>query len=120
MPMFDNAIFASFIPQFLMILGFFSCIVAPSLSSKNNSEHLESISATNAITYQVESQSKTKIFSFQEYQKSTKKEVKINLSNYFSPTLETTKIVYPDFIVHWRRFEIISSLFSRPPPISLI
>lgn len=112
--MFDNAIFASLIPQFLMVLGFFSVIIAPSLTSSDKSNtnkeltvELFSVSSVN--------QNKDNSLHFENYNHQT--QVVISTQNAQICKIPIiTEISYPFFDIQLLKNEVSFSHFSRPPP----
>lgn len=118
MLMFDNAIFATFIPQFLMVLGFFSAIISAGISHMNQEEKLsrqtiniETVAKTNLEQHEVSSTYHFTNHQIQ-YEESIEsesvsiqlsphnvKELIIDISQYFSLS---KKVAY--------------TLFMRPPP----
>ncbi|MFV0472458.1 MAG: hypothetical protein ACK5L7_10595 [Paludibacteraceae bacterium] len=116
MLMFDNAIFASFVPQFLMILGFFSCIVVPGLSQQNeNPEQSSAVVAVNTVYYQGGAIRKKTV----AFQVSTHKyfgEDIITPSNDNRQKQLLSPISYSEHQTVFEKTEFYSCLFSRPPP----
>ena len=112
--MFDNAIFASFIPQFLMVLGFISCIVFPSLSvNEVQVTPIESTFVATNISYQTNDLSNDKIINFAEHQYVVEADCKKqNSQNFDFPKL--ISIFYPRLVVHNVKTDFFSNLFSRP------
>jgi hypothetical protein len=109
MMMFDNAIFATFIPQFLMVVAFVTCLISPNKIDKTNVEASEfqiivqnynhvstSTFVTNADFYFALNENKSK--------------------NYF---VEQKFCFYP-IKIHFSINEKCDFHFSRPPPIYLL
>lgn len=115
MLMFDNAIFASFIPQIMMVLGFISCIVVPKFTAKTSTD-VDAFSEVKVFNFQENTKQEINVAHFSQYQNTNKTSHQIKFQDYFSPTLAIIKINYPDLVVQWKKIEIISTLFSRPPP----
>lgn len=116
MLMFDNAIFASLIPQFLMILGFFSVIIAPSLTSlENNTSSTEKELIIEQSTVSSLTQNLNAAYHFQNYLPQTQGIVttkNVQLTN----NLPIKEIFYFFFDVLLLKNNVYFSLFSRPPP----
>ena len=118
MLMFDNAIFASLIPQFLMVLGFLSCIVSPFFVSDSGAADNPAsiIFEQNAIAYQGgehANQSSTYIFDCKQVKKIIVS-IREFTGNYF--TIQTSEIIYPTYVIHFKNVDFRTFLFSRPPP----
>ena len=116
MLMFDNALFASLIPQFLMVLGCLSCIVSPFFVSDSADNTANIIFEQNAIAYQTAepaNQLSTYVFDCKQVQK-TIVSLREFTDNYF--TIQTSEITYPRYIIHLKNADFSSFLFSRPPP----
>ncbi len=62
MLIFDNILFASFIPQILMFLGFISCMTAPYFSSPKEELHEPELNEQVIIFQKTESSNKTAFF----------------------------------------------------------
>lgn len=119
--MFDNAIFASLIPQFLMVLGFFSVIIAPSLTA---SQHTENSNKVTEITIEssIVSSSVQNINSSYHFQNHAQPQhVAVTLTNKTQlPTIPLVgEISYALFNIQRIENDENFSLFSRPPPFSL-
>jgi len=119
--MFDNDIFASFIPQLLMLLGYLSCFLAPIIPT---------LSALNA-DLQLQDQQDVKYQASVYFESKSNNYVTDNqLSNYSIWDIQINTHVYTvDFVViqnslfNNQEFRFLSqffsySLFSRPPPFS--
>ncbi len=110
--MFDNAIFASFIPQILMVLAYISCVIAPNFTKQDNVDVTEA-SIYEVVVIQSTSNLPSQTISFTE----------INLiSDLYVPKIENRfpnaiyfKKIFPEVV-----FDISKSLkffsFLRPPP----
>jgi len=119
MLMFNNALFMSFIPQLLMVLGFLSCLIAPKLAGKQQNEQAAIVvSDEKTIAYQSDIQRESKIFHYFDNHYLSDNFVADKNENYSHSTV-STRIFYPDFKVYFNRLEICLSLFSRPPPFHL-
>ena len=118
MLMFDNAIFATFIPQILMVLGFILCIAAPKFTPKT-STNFETFAEVKVIPFLAEIKQEKNVAHFFQHQITEKNSKQIKFQEYFSTTPKIIKINYPDLAIRWREIEFISSLFSRPPPFSI-
>lgn len=115
MLMFDNAIFASLIPQFLMVLGFFSVIIAPSLTS-NNKPDTEKEIKIEIVTVSLVNQNLSTSYRFQDYVDQTQDVISEENIQYLK--ISIIKEVYiPLFDIQLLENERNFSLFSRPPPI---
>ncbi len=114
--MFDNAIFASLIPQFLMVLGFFSVIIAPSLTSQNKPNTEKEI-AIEISAVSIVNQNQSSSIHFQDYVHQTHYVVSTENSQALKiPIIK--EIYFPLFDIHLLKNEMNFSLFSRPPPFS--
>lgn len=115
MLIFDNFLFASFIPQILMFLGVISCFTAPYLSSGKASE-VESDSKSIAITTNKNTSASEKVCHFTEYHKQTDAQIddksSLNFLSTFHLKIELPHTVFSYFHISY------SSLFNRPPPFS--
>ncbi len=120
MLMFDNAIFASFIPQLLMLLGYLSCFLAPvipTLSALNADLDLHESNFSSkeiAVNYTFSSQqSDVHYFDFQydaeplEFVEYTSNIVSTHITLFFGNSNVA-------FSSNWFAY----SQFSRPPPFS--
>lgn len=123
MLMFDNSIFASFIPQLLMLLGYLSCIFAPILPSLTStpSEHvapeieIDYVERAASITSVSKSDNYFYYFDFQYdvecvHESNTTFNVDFKEKEISYGKKESTLI--DEFFSY--------SLFSRPPPFSLL
>jgi hypothetical protein len=116
MTMFDNAIFASFIPQILMILAYISCLIAPNFSKQTNEVEID-----NATVQVVANKSTTDLFA------STVSFSDFNFENDFTkpeiqeliPVTYTLEKVYSGK-VNYISYKLKYDLFSRPPPFLMI
>ncbi|NDP21233.1 MAG: hypothetical protein GZ091_09155 [Paludibacter sp.] len=110
--MFDNAIFASFIPQILMVIAYISCVIAPNFTKQDDVDVTET-PIYKVVLVQSTSSLPSQTISFDN----------INLiSELFVPKIENTfpnafffKKIFPEVV-----FDISKSLkffsFLRPPP----
>ena len=108
--MFDHAIFASFIPQILMLIGYLSCLLIPAYYKPQ-----EQITDTPKVIVYYSPATKAGIsaVSFSDYVQvaddiSEKRQL-------YAPHVHTSKISFAEIF-----FEICQNksfkLFSRPPP----
>ncbi len=109
MMMFDNAIFATFIPQFLMVIAFVTCLISPNKIEKTNVETSDIL-----IIVQDDSHISTSTFVTNADFYFTLNENK--LKNYF---VEQKFCFYP-FKIHFSTSEKCEYHLSRPPPIHLL
>lgn len=109
---FDNFLFASFIPQILMFFGFVHMVVAPHLSSdKSESKEIEQQESVVVIS----EQSDASVAQFSDYFQTDKishtDELKISFIQLLAIRLVTPhKLKYPVTGFY-------TALFSRPPPL---
>lgn len=111
--MFDNAIFASLIPQFLMVLGFFSVIIAPSLANTENPAVTSKVLQAETFTIHSEINNSEKIIFFSDFKEQYIEKEEITKTP-ISPFVR--KIPFSTFDFHFLSEKIIFRLFSRPPP----
>ncbi len=118
MLMFDNSIFATFIPQMLMLLGYVSCVVAPFLtfSNTNTPENPQNTFVAQRIEID------------EQYAVSPVVERSYHFHDYFQAESADIKSEGQIFIPHFRADSAIPqsygntfptflfTLFSRPPP----
>ena len=110
--MFDNLLFSSLIPQFLMVFGFISCLIAPALSSPISTDE---ISVENKIVITTENNSvnqSTVTAYFSDFV--TDETVKCIINPSYSSTLSVPFSEYPLLI-----FDVAFFHISRPPPFSV-
>jgi len=106
MLMFDNVLFASFIPQFLMVVAFVTCLISP--KTKEN-DSLEGVSV-QVVVQDTQLQPTSTYFATDEF---------------YSTINSSKNIVYSAIdVAHWYpksiRFSSFNEpefRFSRPPPI---
>ncbi len=113
MLIFDNFLFASFIPQILMFLGVISCFTAPYLSSGNASE-VEYDSKNDTITINSNTSASEKVYYLSEYHKQTDVQIDDKHSVNFLYTYQL-KIDLPHPFFSYFHISY-SALFNRPPP----
>lgn len=111
---FDNILFATFIPQILMFLGFISCFTAQLLSSTHQ-EKQEFSQEVQSIAYVEESKQIHPIAYFYEYGISQNNSMLTNISDKLF-LKESPRFDYPKFTFLFQNINISFSLFSRPPP----
>ncbi len=111
MLMFESSIFASFIPQIIMVLGYLSCVFGPQFFKSTQQQEL---APTATIEYvQAESkleQNKTVEFKFFQ---------DVFVDNKNRSTVIYIEIRKKEFVVprvHFRLSIFSFRLFSRPPP----
>ena len=110
MLMFDNAIFASFIPQILMLLGYFACLLAP---VHHRLEKYE-VEPAQIITYtQPTVDSTHAIAHFQNYINQTGDICETQSLS--APPADSSVIIFPCLLLETNQ-GLLSKLFSRPPP----
>ena len=114
---FENILFATFIPQILMFLGLMSCFFA-SLFSNSHAEQKESdfIVYKNTITHSSEIENSTEIFHFYDY---CLQDFILNNNDNRLTYREIKTIEHPKCLDVLVSFDVKSTLFSRPPPIFL-
>lgn len=114
---FENILFATFIPQILMFLGLFSCFSA-SLFSNSHAEQTEFdfVTHESAITHSSEIENSTEIFHFHDYR--LQDFIQTNNSNSLTYR-EIKTIEHPKCLDVLVSFDVKSTLFPRPPPIFL-
>ncbi len=116
--LFENILFASFIPQILMFLGLISCFSA-SLSSTSDAETTKSdfISHESAITYSCEIENSSNIFHFYDY---GLQDFALNNNDNNLTHKEITTIKHPNYLDVLFSANVKFTLFSRPPPNRLL
>ena len=112
--LFDNILFASFIPQILMFLGFISCISAQLFSSEkpDKQEFTPAIETLTNAEKSNQSQSIAYFYHYNEIQENTiltKIPDKLFLKE--GPVVDFPKLTYL-----FRSIDPSFSIFSRPPP----
>lgn len=114
MLMFDNTIFASLIPQIMMVLGFLSVIIAPSLTSQNKPNTDKEI-ALEISADSFENHNQSSLVHFRDYLNQDHNVV--STENTQTLKIPFIKEIYiPFFNIQILKSEINFSLFSRPPP----
>lgn len=114
MLIFDNILFASFIPQILMIIGVISCFSAQLFASVPEIEP-EQTPEFQVCSYKSEDKQPQKVFDFYDYPN-------LQIEGILSKTsdklfVETTPAYkYPVLTFLFRKLETGYSSFSRPPP----
>lgn len=114
MLIFDNIIFASFIPQILMFLGFVSCVTVPFFSA-NQSADTYLPSEANSLEFSVNVEQKISTVHFYDFHDI--QTVIILNDNAEKPLFfEFSAYKYPKFCDNFRFVEVNFTQFSRPPP----
>ena len=119
MLLFDNAIFARFIPQMLMFLGYVSCVVAPLLtfSTTNNTAeiqtdspvaHLIEINEQFSVSPEV-----AKSYHYHDFFQAEVADI-ITENHTFIPYIKIDSVI-PQSSGHTNQ-AFLFTLFSRPPP----
>lgn len=116
MLIFDNILFATFIPQILMFLGFISCVTVPLFSSFGDSQSVfttETTSTDTLVESSVESPT-AHFFDYQDFQKSISAPDLSGIGLF----KDTREFVYP-LVTHFRILSRVHfAHFTRPPPFS--
>lgn len=114
MLIFDNILFASFIPQILMFVGFVSCVVVPFFSLHSGSEVVFT-QENKSMEFTVEnSQPQSTIYFFD--QQDFKAHAVLSDNDETTPFLNISAFKYP-LICGFSRLKVDNcTLFSRPPP----
>lgn len=112
MLMFDNAIFASFIPQILMLLGYFACLLAP-VHHRLEKQEVESAQII-AYTQPTVVDSNQAIAHFQNY--TNQADDICEPQSLSAPPADTSVLIFPDLLLETNQ-GLLSKLFSRPPPV---
>ncbi len=115
MLIFDNIIFATFIPQILMFLGFASCIIAPFFSAL--SSHSENVlpNESYALEYAInvpQENSSVHFYDSHDFQPQTIPPT--DSKNDVAPEFSACK--YPNIHFGFRSAEVNFAYLSRPPP----
>lgn len=111
MLMFDNSIFASFIPQIVMLIGYLSCLLMPGyyLSEQKTAVIAQQIEFTQTFSELPSIQATTCNYSYQQMDATVEEEKKQTCS-------AVNSIVYfIDFQIDLEN-SFSFTLFSRPPP----
>lgn len=113
MLMFDNSIFASFIPQFLMILGYFSCLIAPAFYKSDSSADISRVvMPSNHVVMAVQQMQQQQVSVCHYFEQLTTEKPQDQVYNV--PVVEK-KVLWTD--VYFDVSQGLSfKLFSRPPP----
>lgn len=111
MLMFDNAIFASFIPQILLFVGYLTCLIPTSYTKPELNHEALVINYIHAERVSIEHSSVVSFYDFVKAEKSDNECV----SQIFQSGYILRKQVFPDntFSPGERH---CYKLFSRPPP----
>lgn len=116
MLMFDNAIFASFIPQILMVLAYISCVIAPNFTKQNKDVDTET-ATIKVVVVQSTISPPTSTVSFTEIDLIT--DLFVSKIENLVPKASSYEKIFPVIV-----FDIPDSLkfffFSRPPPFLMI
>lgn len=114
MLIFDNIIFATFIPQILMFLGFMSCVIAPFFSAHHHAEVVFS-SEPNLTEHFISIQPEVTAVHFYDFHKVQSETPVLNESGkgFLS---EFIIYRYPEICYLFRSADINFAHFSRPPP----
>ncbi len=119
MLLFDNAIFATFIPQMLMFLGYVSCVVAPFLTFSTTSNTVENQPET-FLAQHIEideqfsvSQEVAKSFHYHDFFQAEVADI-ITENQTFIPYIKIDSVI-PQSSGHTNQ-AFLFTLFSRPPP----
>lgn len=107
--MFDNSIFASFIPQILMVIGYLSCLLAPGYFK---SEHKELPVVQQFEVKQNSIESSIHIFDLSE----SIQYADLNTDQQTIHYKVVTDVITDHFISSRTCDGIAFKLFSRPPP----
>ncbi|MBN2764887.1 MAG: hypothetical protein JXR27_00825 [Paludibacteraceae bacterium] len=119
MLLFDNAIFATFIPQMLMFLGYISCVVAPFLTfstSDNTTENQTDSLVAQRIEINEQfsvSPEVAKSFHYHDFFQSEVADI-ITENQTFIPYFKIDSVI-PQSSGHTNQ-AFLFTLFSRPPP----
>lgn len=119
MLLFDNAIFATFIPQMLMFLGYVSCVVAPLLTfstSDNTAENQPDSFVAQRIEINEQfsvSPEVAKSFHYHDFFQSEVADI-ITENQTFIPYFKIDSVI-PQSSGHTNQ-AFLFTLFSRPPP----
>lgn len=121
MLMFDNDIFASFIPQLLMLLGYLSCFLAPiipTLTALNADIHTtDRNDVKHEVTVYFDANSNQIVTgSVQNFQAVWDVQLNTEVFTVYASVISKTYFRKEDFKFKSKLFTY--SLFSRPPPFS--
>lgn len=116
MLMFDNAIFASFIPQFLLLVAYISCLIAPNFTKHDKDVDFE-IAAKNVVVIQSTISFPTSTVTF--FQINLNTDLFVPKIENLVPTANSYRKIFPKVV-----FDISERIkfifFSRPPPFLVI
>lgn len=114
MLIFDNILFATFIPQILMFLGFMSCVIAPLFSANHHAEVIFP-NEPNLTEHTINIQQEATTVHFFDFHKIQSKTPALNESgNGFISEFIIYR--YPEICYHFRSADVSFAHFSRPPP----
>jgi hypothetical protein len=119
MLLFDNAIFATFIPQMLMFLGYVSCVVAPFLTFSTTSNTVENQPETFLAQHiEIDEQFSVspevaKSFHYHDFFQAEVADI-ITENQTFIPYLKIDSVI-PQSSGNTNQV-FLFTLFSRPPP----
>jgi len=109
--MFQNGLLATFIPEFIMVVGYVLCLLAPSFNPQNSTTHQASVNV-QVVNYEQQQSSVYQLSTF-DFRTITAvdSEIKPSLPRYVKTTV---------FISYVSSFLLSNGLsfidFSRPPP----
>ncbi len=111
MLMFDNSIFASFVPQIIMLIGYLSCLLMPGyyLSEQKAAVIAQQFEFTQSVSELPSVQATTFNYCYQQMD-ATVEEEKIQIS----PAVNSF-VYFVDFHIDLQN-SFSFTLFSRPPP----
>lgn len=114
--MFDNAIFASLIPQFLMVLGFFSVIIAPNLTSQHSENNKENEAKIESISLTEVHQISEKTAYFSKFQHTLQDCDKETIAPLITFPFKKNQIFFSNN-QYFTCCKFSLHIFSRPPPL---
>ena len=117
MLIFDNIIFASFIPQFLMFLGFVSCLIVPFFSAHQTTEAYLPNEA-NLLEFSVNVEQKISTVHFYDFQ-DIQSDIILNDDTENPLIFEFYEYRYSKYNDNFRFSEVNYTQFSRPPPLGV-
>lgn len=112
MLMFDNSIFASFVPQIIMLIGYLSCLLMPGyyLSEQKAAVIAQQFEFTQSVSELPSVQATTFNYCYQQKDDATVQEEKIQIC----PAVNSF-VYFVDFEIDLQN-SFSFTLFSRPPP----
>lgn len=115
MLIFDNILFATFIPQILMVLGVISCISIQFFNSSDDSKQ-DPTPVASIYIHSVANHTVPSCFYYFDYQQIKAKSIKSDSDETFF-LKEIISFIVPRYNYNFNHFKFGFSLFSRPPPL---